>query len=495
MVDVTPDQGYALLTVDQMYRADAAAIAAGTPGEALMEAAGAAIARVIVGKWSPRPTLILCGPGNNGGDGFVVARLLQEAGWSVTLALLGDRAGLKGDAAIMAGKWTGPTEPLPAAIPEDCGLLVDALFGAGLSKDLDPSLCALIEDLNRRSLPCVAVDVPSGVDGNTGSILGAAPQAEVTVTFFRRKPGHLLLPGRALAGETVVADIGILDTVLDEIAPMIWVNDPALWVDRLPVPLITSHKYSRGHAVIAGGSLMTGAARLAARGAARIGAGMVTIAAHPDVRSVYASDLPGFLVSDIDDAEEFARFLDDPRRNAVLVGPGAGVSEDTRNRALAALARRKSVVLDADAISAFETDPAALFSAISTEKVLLTPHEGEFVRVFAHEGDKLSRARAASAASGAVVLIKGADTVIAAPDGRAVINNNAPPTLATAGSGDVLAGFAVGLMAQGMSAFDAACAAAWLHGAAATAFGPGLIASDLPDTLPEVLRSLNPRNL
>jgi hydroxyethylthiazole kinase-like uncharacterized protein yjeF len=494
---LTPEFGadrLELLSVEQMYRVDAAAIAAGIAGETLMENAGRSVVRCIGERWSPRPIAILCGPGNNGGDGFVIARLLADQGWPVTVALLGEPNKLSGDAALNADRWTGGvlalTPDVLVKMLDGCELVVDALFGAGLTRDLAGAAKAAVDYVNEQALPCVGVDVPSGVDGDSGAIRGAAICCQLTVTFCRRKPGHLLLPGRGMCGEIVVADIGIPENIVHEFEPIGRANGPLLWQGRYPSPVTGDHKYTRGHAVIAGGAVMTGAGRLAARGAARIGAGMVTIAAPLQAIAVYASDWPGFLVTPVSNADDFAGLLDDHRRNAVLVGPGCGISQTTQEMALAALARGKATVLDADALTVFEDSPMRLFKAIAANPVVLTPHEGEFGRLFDVQGDKISRCRAAAQMSGAVILLKGADTVIAAPDGRVVVNDNAPPELATAGAGDVLAGFIVGLMAQGADPFDAACAAAWLHGAAAEAFGPGLIAGDLPDALPDVLKNV-----
>lgn len=483
-------RGAELLTVAEMYRADKAAIKSGTPGINLMENAGAAIADQIRNRWARRPVSILCGPGNNGGDGFVVARLLAAEGWPVTIGLLGDRAALKGDAATAAGLWTGPVKPLDPTVLDGAELVVDALFGAGLARPLEGAARAVVEAINDRNLTCIAVDVPSGVSGDTGEVLGVAPKCRLTVTFFRRKTGHLLMPGRTFAGDTVVAQIGIGEDVLDAMDVHAHVNGPALWLSRFPWSAAGDHKYGRGHALIAGGASMTGAGRLAGRAAYRAGAGMVTIASPPSAVSVYASDLAGLLISAVANEDEFAALLEDPRKNAVLVGPGCGVNRTTRNMALAALRANKAVVLDADALTVFEDTPSELFGDLAGRKTVLTPHDGEFARLFDPAGDKLSRVRAAAAECGAVVLLKGTDTVIAAPDGRAVVNDNAPPTLATAGTGDVLAGFILGLLAQGMDAFDAACCGVWLHGEAASAFGPGLIASDVPEMLPQVLAQL-----
>jgi hydroxyethylthiazole kinase-like uncharacterized protein yjeF len=479
----------ALLTCAEMARADAAAIAGGIPSERLMEAAGSAVAAAIHSRFQPQPTVILCGPGNNGGDGFVVARLLAGAGWPVAVALLGGADALKGDAKLNASRWSGAVNPLSAASLKDAALVVDALFGAGLTRPLGGDAAAVVEEINRRALPCVAVDVPSGIHGDTGEVLGSAPKCRLAVTFFRLKPGHLLLPGRAHCGETVVADIGIPASALDAIQPSCLANGPALWRDVFPWPRLDGHKYDRGHAVVVGGATMTGAGRLAARAALRAGAGLLTIVSDPAAQPIYAADRASFMTRVLHDQRDFDALLADARKNAVLLGPGNGADVTTQMRVLAALAAKKRCVLDADAITAFADDPQMLFRAIRSPCVI-TPHDGEFKRIFAAGGDKLTRARAAAKASGAVVLLKGADTVIAGPDGRAAINHNAPADLATAGAGDVLGGIILGLLAQGMEAFEAACAAAWLHGEAANAFGPGLIADDLPEMLPKALRLL-----
>ena len=477
----------ALFSVADMYAADAAAAEAGTPGLTLMESAGRAVAQEIVRRWAPRPVSALCGPGNNGGDGFVAARLLAEAGWPVRLGLMGTRERLKGDAAAVAAQWSHPVEPLDVGLLDGEPLVVDALFGAGLSRPLEGVALALAEESAARDLPCVAVDIPSGIHGDTGATLGGSFRAAVTVTFARRKYGHLLLPGRERAGEVVVADISIPAAGIEALNLRVHENAPLLWQASLTGPAPADHKYIRGHALVVGGdSAHSGAARLAARAALRAGAGLVTVHAPEAALAVYASQLTAVMVASTADLETA---LADERHNALLIGPGCGVSPTTRAQTLRALGAGKRCVLDADALTAFRHDPGELFAALTPDSVL-TPHEGEYRRLFAHEGDKLTRARAAAAECGAVVVLKGADSVIAAPDGRAAINANAPPTLATAGSGDVLAGFILGLLAQGLPAFDAAAAGVWLHGAAAAAFGPGLIAEDLAETLPAVLRTL-----
>lgn len=494
-----------ILTNAQMAAADAYAAAHGTPSLTLMENAGHAVAEEIAARFTPCRVAVLCGPGNNGGDGYVVARLLKARGFDAWVARGADGpdGATKSDAGEMAARWDGRSVPLDAAALDGAGLIVDALFGAGLSRPLDGAYAAMAAAVNGAGLPVVAIDVPSGLSGDSGQILGdVAVRAALTVTFFRMKPGHLLLPGRMLCGALVVADIGIPP----QAAPVgLHENTQALWTYPWPRP--GGHKYGRGHClVVSGPAHATGAARLAARGALRIGAGLVSVAAPAEAMAVNAAQLTAIMVRQADGASGLAALLEDRRLNAVVMGPGLGVRGETREMVAAVLGAgtgqaRPAVVLDADALTAFQGDPDALFarlhSAGAYNRCVLTPHAGEFARIFPDlledSASKVEAARAAAARSGAVVLLKGPDTVIAAPpDGgaRAAINADAPAWLATAGAGDVLAGFIGGLLAQGMAPFEAACAGTWLHGAAAAAFGPGLIAEDLPEALPKVLAGL-----
>ena len=474
-----------VLTTAEMSKADAFAVAHGVPSLVLMENAGRAVADAIAARFKPCAATVLCGPGNNGGDGFAVARLLDESGFIVRVA---HDAEPKGDAAAMSEQWRGTRVALEPQALDGARLVVDALFGAGLSRPLAGAYAQMVEGLN--DLPVVAVDVPSGVSGDTGQALGGVyVKAVLTITFFRKKPGHLLLPGRALCGETVVADIGIpaeaANTQLHE-------NSPALW--RFPRPKLEGHKYSRGHCVVVSGPAhATGAARLAARAALRVGAGLVSMASPPEAVAVNAAHLTAIMIKPFQGAAGLGGLLADKRLNAVALGPGLGLGHETRELVAAVLKSGAATVLDADAITSFTDKPQTLF-ALLDDKCVLTPHEGEFERLFPglldQSASKLEAARAAAARALCVVLLKGADTVIAAPSGKAVISANAPPSLATAGAGDVLTGLIAGLLAQGMSAFDAACAGAWLHGEAARLFGPGLIAEDLPEKLPAVLAGL-----
>ncbi|MBU6449248.1 MAG: NAD(P)H-hydrate dehydratase [Rhodospirillales bacterium] len=429
----------ALLTPAQMSRADA--LAGNT--DTLMEAAGRAVARSIMQRCGKVPVLVLAGPGNNGGDGRVAARYLAQEGWPVRVRDFHEAA---------------PEETMRA------GLVIDAIFGAGLSRDLDDRTIALLKAARR----LVAVDVPSGLDGTTGRIRGFAPQAEFTITFVRKKPGHLLFPGRALCGEVLLRDIGMADAIIGQVQPDIWENGPALF--RLPQRTATGHKYSNGDVTVLSGSL-PGAARLAAMAARRAGAGMVSIAAK------HAMPLPeaGILLRH----EKLRVLLADARRKTWVVGPGLGIAAAGKKLARLVAAGGLSIVADADALTACESAPQHL-RGVS----VITPHEGEFVRVFGPAGpDKLAAARRAAILTGAVVVLKGPDTIIAAPGGVAAINANAPAWLATGGTGDVLSGLIAALLARGMAPFPAACAGVWLHGEAANAAGPGMLAEDLPPLL------------
>ncbi len=480
-----------VLNVQQMYDADRHAIESGISGETLMENAGAAIAAHISAHWDPCPVLILCGPGNNGGDGYVIARHLHEAGWPVTVACYGDPAALKGDAAVMFNRCPVSTIPISdTSLPVE-GMVVDALFGAGFKGTLPKDLQSLFQQLEQLGLDLVAVDVPSGVDGSTGEVSPGTPNAHFTVTFFRPKIGHLFHPARGLCGKIQIVDIGIPDSVLAKIDCQTFVNEPEFWEDALPEYDVSGHKYTRGHAAIVGGGISsTGAARISARNTLRMGAGAVTVVAPPAALSTYAAALEAVMVESIADEDAFKEFFTAKRIGAVLIGPGNGVSPRTREFTLAALASDAHVVLDADALTVFQDDPDTLFAAIASNakrQVVLTPHEAEFARLFKLEGCALERCRAAARLSGATVVLKGAATVVANPAGYATLNTNAPPWLATAGSGDALAGLVTALILNGNSPLKSVSAAVWMHGEAANQFGPGLIAEDIEQEIPRVL--------
>lgn len=500
--------GFEILTTSEMSRADRTAVDAGVPSLTLMENAGRAVAAQTESMVRPNGSIaVLAGPGNNGGDGYVAARVLREKGFDVRIASLGDPERLRGDAGIMAGRWRGGIEPLSGARLGETDILIDALFGAGLSRPLTGVAAAAVEAANASGRPILAVDVPSGLDGTTGVALGPVIKADKTVTFFRLKPGHLLMPGRSLCGDIEVADIGIPESVLNAIRPLTYANRPELWLNSYPWPRIDGHKYSRGHAlVVSGPASSTGAARLGARAALRVGAGLVTVASPQDAVPINAANLTAIMVQPFDNPRGLGTMLTDTRKNAVLIGPGSGVGDATRAMVREVLASSAAAVLDADALTSFAGDDhkrlKTALEKYGRKPIVITPHSGEFERVFGVErddanrptGTKLDEARRVAREYRLTVVLKGADTVIADPDGRAAINDNAPPYLATAGAGDVLAGLITGLLAQGMPTFEAACAAVWLHGECARQFGPGLIAEDLPEVLPRILKDLQFRS-
>ncbi|MDP2802886.1 MAG: NAD(P)H-hydrate dehydratase [Phreatobacter sp.] len=485
----------ALLTPRAMAEADRLTIAAGTPGAVLMHRAGVAVADAVARATALGTRIVvLCGPGNNGGDGYVAARVLRERGFGVTVAA--SRPPQAPDAAAAAEAWGRAPVPLRDWAAGRPAVVVDALYGAGLSRAIAGVEADVVAAVNASGCRVVAADIASGIDGETGAVRGVAMMARETATFFRRKPGHLLMPGRLHCGTVRVADIGIRPAVLDGLAIRDFANDPALWCDHFPFPRADGHKYHRGHAVVVSGGLArTGAARLAARGALRVGAGLVTLASPPEALAVNASHLTAVMLERMDGPAGLAAILSDRRRNAVCLGPALGTGEATRALVAEALASGAATVIDADGLTAFAEEPSALFAGIRAwpgRPVVLTPHGGEFARLFGADPalSKPEAARRAAALSGAAVIFKGPDTVVAMPDGTVSIAANAPPWLATAGSGDVLAGIVTGLLAQGMAPFEAASAAVWLHGEAGQAAGLGLIAEDLPEVLPRVLGAL-----
>jgi len=515
-----------LLTAAQMRALEQAAIeSGGVTGLELMERAGRGVVAAVFEAWpelaaAPQRALVLCGPGNNGGDGFVIARLLKDWGWDVELFLDGAPERLPPDAAANHARWAamGAVGPLPMTALSGprggTGLIVDALFGTGLARGLGPDLAqgALMpfDGAGFRDWRRVAVDIPSGLCADSGRVLAAADgrspafRADLTVTFHAAKPGHVLAGGPDLCGQVVVCDIGLR------------AGDPSDGVRLVKAPARSDvfkqagHKYDHGHAlVLSGGRGRSGAARLAARGALRVGAGLVTVAAPGEAMAENAAQLSAIMLRQVEDGAGLASVLEDWRLNAVCLGPGLGAGQGTRDLVAAAVARAdrtRSVVLDADALTAFADAPEILFAMLH-DSCVLTPHDGEFARLFpdiaerlaapATKGPAYSRVdatREAAARAGCTVLLKGRDTVIAAPSGACVVHaatgDRAAPWLATAGAGDVLAGMICGLLARGLAPRQAAEAAAWLHVEAARAFGPGLIAEDIPEMLPQVFRDL-----
>lgn len=512
-----------LLLPEQMAKADQMTIDGGIAGYDLMERAGETVAASAqelleeqTGSSASGMVCILCGPGNNGGDGFVAARLLEEEGWSAIVGCSVDAEALTGDASLAAQDWGEEIYPLSPKLWQDADLVIDALFGAGLDRPVTGELADLIEALNDSGLPVLSVDLPSGVEGGSGLVRGAAVKAMRSVTFFCRKPGHVLYPGAAHCGQLAVAQIGIENDVLEECGSVGLINDPALWRDDMPEavkPLdqidafrLADHKFHRGHClVVCGGATSSGAARLAARAGLRAGAGLVTLAPPQDAAAIVAAQVTSIMVEPISDFMPFSAILTARNYDALLLGPGMGLDEEHACLVDEALKQDGAVVLDADALSLIaeqgEGGLKALQSSVPARngQLILTPHEGEFARLFpdlshrlrGQDGrSKLDCALIAAQRSGAIVVLKGADTIIANPEGLAVVQSDGVPYMATAGSGDVLAGLIAGLAGQGMIAFEAACAAVWLHVQAGRSLGAGLISEDLPDCMPELYAML-----
>lgn len=493
-----------LLTPREMAEADRLTIEAGPfDGMALMHRAGAAVAAVALERYpSASRVHVLCGSGNNGGDGYVVAQLLAEAGLDISVwRAKPPKVGT--DACQAAAECPLPVSNIAQFTPQPGSLVIDALFGAGLSKPVGGAYAAAMEKTGASGVAVLAVDLPSGVSGDSGAVLGSAFKADVTITFFRKKPGHLLYPGRARCGETIIADIGIEPDVLNAIRPSCFENMPALWHDDFPRPAIDTHKYARGHVgVFSGGPSATGAARLSALAAARAGAGAVTLLSPANALQVNAAHLTSIILRKTDTLEHAEAFLRERKPSALVFGPGMGLEPAAGDLAIGLITASCGlvghIVFDADALTVFSRRRDDFLEAArlpGAPGLVLTPHEGEFRRLFADIAaeknlSKVEKARRAAQQANATIIYKGPDTVVASPDGRAAINANGSSWLATAGSGDVLAGICAGLLAQGMPAFEAACAAVWLHAETGSRFGAGLIAEDLPLAMLAVLREL-----
>jgi hydroxyethylthiazole kinase-like uncharacterized protein yjeF len=475
----------AILTCEQVCAAERLAVERGISLWALMQKAGQACADVLHAEFPDRRAIVLAGPGNNGGDAFVAAQRLRDLGrnvWVFDMAPAGERTD-EGQQALNA--LTGPRQPLEDMRIEAGDVVLDGLFGAGLSRPLQGEAAFAVEQVNASGARVVAIDVPSGVVGDTGVVAGPAVRADVTVTFCCKKPAHVLQPAMDLCGEVIAAEIGFSDFVETAGGGVLHQNGPGLWLGRYPWPEASGHKHKRGRlGVVTGPISSTGAARLAGQAGLRVGAGTTRLLCPPSALMVVASSVTAQLVSSFADVHALLALTEDMQ--AVVIGPAAGVTEATRANVEALAKADRTLVLDADAITVFAGDVETLGGLLEAPAVM-TPHTGEFDRLFPglreQSASKIEATRAAAKRVGAVVVLKGSDTVIAAPDGRAVVNTHATPFLATAGSGDVLAGIIGGLLAQGMGVFDAACAGVWMHGDAGLRTGPGMIADDLDAAL------------
>lgn len=488
---------FEILSAAEMKKADLAAVSRGTPAQVLISAAAAGLAAEIEKSAPPCRILFLCGAGNNGADGFVAAHMLsQRAGWHVRVACLVKKSTLKGDAAEAAAVWTGDVETLNSNLSvHQTDLVVDAVFGTGFSGALPHEVVILFDKIRAKKLPVVAVDIPSGIDATTGAVAEGVLAAGLTVTFCRKKIAHVLAATHEYIGRLHLAVLPIEDAAIAALGTSVFENHPSLWRANFPLPSISAHKYGRGHVVVYGGPQRTGAACLAAHAAQRAGAGVVSIACAPRTQMIYSLYRASLMTDAWQDIEEFKTLLRSERTKTLVIGPGGGHTgedgERLRSATLAGLSMAgKTLVLDGDVFSAFKDRTEILFKHLSPRHIL-TPHEGEFSRLFGDlPGSKLDRARAAAKTANAIIVLKGFDTVIAAPDGTAVINTNGSPILATAGSGDVLAGLIAGFAAQGMPPFMAALVGVWLHADAARRYGPGLTAEDIISNINQSLKSI-----
>jgi hydroxyethylthiazole kinase-like uncharacterized protein yjeF len=476
-----------ILSSTQMSKADSETIKSGIQGLFLMENAGKSVSDFIKSKYNKQKTLVLCGPGNNGGDGFVVARHLKESGWDVKISSLIDKNSYKNDALVMAKRWNDFIIPFEEISVGDYSLIIDAIFGIGLSKEISGTIASVINEVNNKNIDTISIDIPSGIDSNNGAILGTAFKSKYTITFARKKIGHTIYPGKDNCGEVIISDIGIKDNFIKS---NIFENTPELWINDFPFPKPQQHKYDRGHSIIVGGNVESaGAATLSAISALKTGSGLVTVACPPSALLVYASKLTAVMNKPIDSVNSFSSFIDDKRVTSVLIGPGNGVTKTTKEYVLEALKLKKNCVFDADALNVFQDKPEELFKSIYSD-VILTPHEGEFHRLFALEGNKIDRAIQAAKISNCIIVLKGSDTIIAAPNGKVAVNTNAPASLATAGSGDCLAGIITALLANKVDAFKAACIGVWLHSESANLAGPGMTAEDILENIHIALQGL-----
>ncbi|MEE8258611.1 MAG: NAD(P)H-hydrate dehydratase [Sphingomonadales bacterium] len=486
------DSQYAVLTAGEMIAAERAAFDAGIPAFTLMLSAGRGFAKAVSHRKKPGKILFLNGPGNNGGDGWVAAELLRRKGWQVFCCALKIPDDGSCAAAEAYGKWQGEVVEFPDDL-SSFDVIVDALFGTGLERPVEGRAAEWINAANETEALRIAVDIPSGISSDSGEVLGTAFAAGLTVTFSQKKRGHVLMPGLELCGDVEVVDIGI-----EPVAATVFENDPGIWKDKIPHPGKGDYKQTRGHLLVIGGEAgMSGAGRMAARAGLRSGAGLVTTLAPAAALSAYAEKQLAVMSRGYGSPGEFSEVITSGKFSAFVIGPGNGVGAETRGRVLEVLATGKPCALDADALTSFEGNPKALFKKLH-ENAVLTPHLGEFRRLWPgldpsqdSGTDKITAVQKASARAGAVVLLKGPDTVIAHPGGRALVNVHASPHLATAGSGDVLAGIIGGFLTQKVAPLLAAGAGAWIHGEAGIRLGQGLIAEDLIEEIPHVLKKLN----
>ena len=490
-----------LFTSKEVKNLDELSVKHGVSLSKLMENAGNASFQVIVDRIIPdlsnfnNRITVLCGPGNNGGDGFVIAKKLIEKNFDVKVCSPFNKNSFNSTALEKLEISNFDLLEVSQDLFKNSDLIIDALFGIGLNRDIDKKLIDLIDLINKEKNYVVSIDIPSGLVTDTGEKKPTSINADHTITFQSPKPCHFLLPGKINTGELSVVDIGVPEQIFEGVkkSSNIFLNTSDLWKNYFPWPKEYDHKYSRGHLLVqSGDQFSTGASRLASLSALRIGAGVVTLASSDEAALINASHLTSVMVKNISNISNFINFAKNRKVTSLLIGPGCGVTDYTKKLSLNVIELGLPVVLDADALSVFKNDPDELFSSIKkyNDRVILTPHEGEFNRIFKdRKGSKLSAASDAAKLSGATIIYKGNDTVISNPDGLLAISDKSSPFLATAGSGDILAGICAGLLSQGMNSFFAACAGQWFHKKIGEIPRPGMIADDMPAIIENFLPS------
>ncbi|MBT3940232.1 MAG: NAD(P)H-hydrate dehydratase [Pelagibacterales bacterium] len=463
----------------------------------LMEKAGKLAAKNIDSLYTKRKTLILCGIGGNGGDGFIIAQELANKGWDIVTTIVGDQKVIKGDALKALNKLKLKLLNFNDINLDKTKLFIDAIYGIGLSRKINKKECIILNTINNHTAPIIAIDIPSGVDCNNGQILGFAPFCDLTITFSTLKAGHILLPGSEKINKIKVVDIGISKDIINKIEPNIKINNKNQWVKEINWPKIDDHKYSRGYSLVVGGSKkMTGASRLAAISAQRAGSGIVALASEKEAEEIYFISLTSQLVKSYKNIKEYNAIINESRIDSIVIGPGLDTGNKSILRIKSALKTNKRIVLDAGAISCFKDKLGILIKALSGKDAIITPHEGELKSILPNlSGSLISKALKAAKILDTIVVLKGATTVIASPNNEALVNPAGAKWLSTAGSGDVLAGIIGGLLSNKMKTYYAAAYGVWLHSEAGKYLGAGLIAEDIPKTLTKILKKIEKTNI
>jgi hydroxyethylthiazole kinase-like uncharacterized protein yjeF len=458
----------------------------------LMLKAGKLAAKTIDSLYSKRKTLILCGVGGNGGDGFIIAQELFNKGWDIQVSIIGDKNKIKGDSLRALNKLKLKIFSFNEINLDKPKLFIDAIYGIGFSRKVNKKECIILNIIDKHPAPVIAIDIPSGIDCNNGKILGFAAYCDLTITFSTLKTGHILLPGSEKINKIKILDIGISKNIINKIEPNVKINNKNEWVKEIVWPKIDDHKYSRGYSLIIGGPKnMTGASRLAAMSAQRAGSGIVALATEKEAAEIYFISLTSQLVKTYKNLKEFNAIINESRIDSIVIGPGLDVSSKSILKIKSALKTNKRIVLDAGAISCFKNKLEMLIKILSGKEVILTPHEGELKSILPDlSGSLISKALKAAKILNTIVVLKGATTVIASPNNKAFVNTAGAKWLATAGSGDVLAGIIGGLLSNKMKTFYAAAYGVWLHSEAGKYLGPGLIAEDIPKILPKILKNI-----